>query len=131
MTYVMPKVSWHYISRLDAILLELASLFIRILAALFFIKTNCGMRIDNGEIFAMAQARTYQRLEPSAGLEFIEPAQSPKGLLAHLLTLADAISQRTSIPRERNCPTTKSIIRATSPDRRRRMVCLSEPFWFK
>src|SRR6516164_7623782 len=28
-----------------------------------------GMRIDNGEIFAMAKARTHQRLEPSAGPE--------------------------------------------------------------
>jgi len=35
--------------------------------------------------------RTYQRLEPSAGLELIESAQSPKDLLAHLLTLADAM----------------------------------------
>ena len=49
------------------------------------------MRIDDGEVLTMAQARTYQRLEPSAGLEFIEPAQSPKDLLAHLLTLANAM----------------------------------------
>jgi hypothetical protein len=28
------------------------------------------MRIDNGKLFAMTQARAYQRLEPSAGLEF-------------------------------------------------------------
>jgi hypothetical protein len=48
----------------------------------------CGMRIDDGEVLAMTQARTYQRLEASAGLEFIEPAQSPEDLLAHLLTLA-------------------------------------------
>jgi hypothetical protein len=39
--------------------------------------------------------------------------------------------RQASIPRERNSPTTKSIIRATSPNRRRRMVCLSQPFWFK
>jgi len=50
-----------------------------------------GMRIDNGEIFAMAKARTHQRLEPSAGLELIEPAQGPKDLLANLLTLSDAM----------------------------------------
>src|SRR5580704_13632134 len=47
-----------------------------------------GMRIDKGKLFAMAHSRAYQRLEPSAGLEFIEPAQSPEDLLAHLLTLA-------------------------------------------
>src|SRR6266404_799174 len=35
-----------------------------------------GMRIDKGKLFAMAHSRAYQRLEPSAGLEFIEPAQS-------------------------------------------------------
>ena len=35
-----------------------------------------GMRIDNGKLFAMTKPRAYQRLEPSAGLEFIEPAQS-------------------------------------------------------
>ena len=34
---------------------------------------------------------THQRLEPSAGLELIEPAQGPKDLLTHLLTLADAV----------------------------------------
>ena len=34
-----------------------------------------GMRIDNGEVFAMTQSRPYQRLEPPAGLEFIESAQ--------------------------------------------------------
>jgi hypothetical protein len=39
----------------------------------------------------MTQARAYQRLEPSAGLEFIEPAQSPEDLLTHLLTLANAM----------------------------------------
>src|SRR5262249_54415282 len=50
-----------------------------------------GMRIDNGEVLTMTQARTYQRLEPSAGLELIEPTQGPKDLLAHLLTLADAM----------------------------------------
>ena len=33
----------------------------------------------------------HHRLEPSAGLEFIHPAQSPKDLLAYLLTLADAM----------------------------------------
>ena len=49
------------------------------------------MCIDKGEVFAMTQSRTYQRLEPSAGLEFIEPAQSPENLLAHLLTLAHAM----------------------------------------
>ena len=32
------------------------------------------MRIDNGKLFAMTKPRAYQRLEPSAGLEFIEPA---------------------------------------------------------
>jgi hypothetical protein len=52
---------------------------------------SSGMRIDNGELFAMTQSRAYQRLEPSAGLEFIEPAQSAKDLLTHLLTLADAV----------------------------------------
>jgi len=51
----------------------------------------CGMRIDNDEIFAMAQSGTHQRLEPSAGLELIEQAQGPKDLLAYLLTLADAM----------------------------------------
>src|SRR5215468_7335274 len=50
-----------------------------------------GMRIDNGKLFAMTQPRAHQRLKPSAGLEFIEPAQSPKDLLAHLLTLAHAM----------------------------------------
>jgi hypothetical protein len=30
----------------------------------------------------MTQPRAYQRLEPSAGLEFIEAAQSPEDLLA-------------------------------------------------
>jgi hypothetical protein len=30
-----------------------------------------GMRIDNGEVFAMTQSRAYQRLEPPAGLGFI------------------------------------------------------------
>jgi hypothetical protein len=49
------------------------------------------MRIDNGEVFAMTQSRMHHRLEPSAGLEFIHPAQSPKDLLAYLLTLADAM----------------------------------------
>jgi hypothetical protein len=39
----------------------------------------------------MTQSRAYQRLEPSAGLEFIEPAQSPEDLLTHLLTLAHAV----------------------------------------
>ena len=52
---------------------------------------SSGMGIDNGEVFAMTQSRAHQRLEPSAGLEFIEPAQSPKDLLAHLLTLAHAM----------------------------------------
>jgi hypothetical protein len=52
---------------------------------------SCGMRIDNGKLFTMTQPRTYQRLEPSAGLEFIEPAQGPKDLLANLLTLSDAM----------------------------------------
>src|ERR1700758_3596488 len=50
-----------------------------------------GMCIDNGKLFAMTQSRAYQRLEPSAGLEFIEPAQSPEDLLTHLLTLAHAM----------------------------------------
>src|ERR1700745_390191 len=54
----------------------------------------CGMRIDDGEVLTMAQARTYQRLEPSAGLEFIQPAQSPKDLLAPLLPLSDAHDAR-------------------------------------
>jgi hypothetical protein len=49
-----------------------------------------GMRIDNGEV-SMTQSRTYQRLEPSAGLEFIESAQSAENLLAHLLSLAHAV----------------------------------------
>jgi hypothetical protein len=39
----------------------------------------------------MTHSRAYQRLEPSAGLEFIEPAQSAEDLLTHLLTLADAV----------------------------------------
>jgi hypothetical protein len=30
-----------------------------------------GMRIDKGKLFAMTQPRAYQRLEPTAGLEFI------------------------------------------------------------
>src|SRR5262245_6804027 len=51
----------------------------------------CGMRIDNGEIFAMAQSGRHRRLEPSAGLELIELAQGPKDLLAHLLTLSGAM----------------------------------------
>src|SRR5260370_1040061 len=42
---------------------------------------SSGMRIDKGKLFAMAHSRAYQRLEPSAGLEFIEPAQSPEDLL--------------------------------------------------
>src|ERR1700736_3558508 len=50
-----------------------------------------GMRIDNGEVFAMTQSQAYRRLEPPAGLEFIESAQSPEDLLAHLLTLAHAM----------------------------------------
>ena len=50
-----------------------------------------GMCIDNGEIFAMAQSGTQQRLEPAAGLELIEAAQGPKDLLANLLTLSDAM----------------------------------------
>src|ERR1700752_72601 len=50
-----------------------------------------GMRIDKGKLFAMTHSRTYQRLEPSAGLEFIEPTQSPEDLLVHLLTLAHAM----------------------------------------
>jgi hypothetical protein len=29
-----------------------------------------GMRIDKGKLFAMTQPRAYQRLKPSAGLEF-------------------------------------------------------------
>jgi hypothetical protein len=33
----------------------------------------------------MTQSGAYQRLKPSAGLEFIEPAQSPEDLLAHLV----------------------------------------------
>ena len=49
------------------------------------------MRIDEGEVLTMAQSRAYQRLKPPAGLEFIEPAQSPKDLLAHLLALTDAV----------------------------------------
>ena len=49
------------------------------------------MRIDKGKLFAMTQPRAYQRLQPSAGLEFIQPAQSPKDLLAHLLALTDAV----------------------------------------
>src|SRR6516164_6329768 len=51
-----------------------------------------GMCIDQGKLFAMTQPRAYQRLEPSAGLEFIEAAQSPEDLLAHLLTLAHAMN---------------------------------------
>ena len=39
----------------------------------------------------MTQPRAYQRLKPSAGLEFIEPAQSPEDLLAHLVALTDAM----------------------------------------
>jgi len=50
-----------------------------------------GMRIDKGKLFAMTQSRAYQRLKPSAGLEFIEPAQSPEDLLAHLVALTDAV----------------------------------------
>jgi hypothetical protein len=50
-----------------------------------------GMCIDNGKLFAMTQSRAYQRLKLSAGLELIEPAQSPKDLLAHLLALTDAM----------------------------------------
>src|SRR5438132_3778323 len=46
------------------------------------------MRIDNGKLFTMTQPRAHQRLEPSAGLEFIQPAQSPEDLLTHLFTLA-------------------------------------------
>jgi hypothetical protein len=46
-----------------------------------------GMCIDDGELLTMTQSRTHKGVEPSAGLEFIEPAQSPKDLLAHLLTL--------------------------------------------
>ena len=49
------------------------------------------MRIDKGKLFAMTQPRAYQRLKPSAGLEFIEPAQSPEDLLAHLVALTDAV----------------------------------------
>src|SRR6476646_6353175 len=50
-----------------------------------------GMRIDKGKLFAMTHPRAYQCLEPSAGFEFIESAQSPEDLLAHLLTLAHAV----------------------------------------
>jgi hypothetical protein len=50
-----------------------------------------GMCIDNGKLLAMTQSRAYQRLKLSAGLELIEPAQSPKDLLAHLLALTDAM----------------------------------------
>src|ERR1700739_2642084 len=35
--------------------------------------------------------RAYQRLQPSAGLEFIESAQGAEDLLTHLLTLTDAV----------------------------------------
>src|SRR5258708_28279699 len=52
---------------------------------------SSGMRIDKGKLFAMAHSRAYQRLEPSAGLEFIEPAQSPEDLLAPPPTLAHAL----------------------------------------
>src|SRR6266481_6059303 len=50
-----------------------------------------GMRINKGKLFAMTHPRAYQCLEPSAGFEFIESAQSPEDLLAHLLTLAHAV----------------------------------------
>ena len=50
-----------------------------------------GIRIDDGQVLAMAQPGTHQRFEPPAGLEFIEPAQRPEDLLTHLLTLADAV----------------------------------------
>jgi hypothetical protein len=56
------------------------------------LRLSGGMRIDKGKLFTMTQARTHQRLEPSAGLEFIEPAQSPEDLLAHLVTLAHAMN---------------------------------------
>ena len=57
-----------------------------------------GMRIDKGKSFAMTQSRSYQRLEPSAGL-LIEPAQSPEDLLTHLLTLAHAMDDLCRIRR--------------------------------
>src|ERR1700747_2364564 len=50
-----------------------------------------GMRIDKGKLFAMTQPRAYQRLKPSADLWFIEAAQSPEALLAHLVALTDAV----------------------------------------
>jgi hypothetical protein len=50
-----------------------------------------GMRIDEGQVLTMTHSRAHQRLELSARLEFIEPAQSTKDLLAHFLTLAHAM----------------------------------------
>ncbi len=49
------------------------------------------MRIDKGKLFAMTQPRAYQGLQPSAGLEFIEPAQGAEDLLTYLLALTDAV----------------------------------------
>jgi hypothetical protein len=39
----------------------------------------------------MTQTRAHHSVEPSAGLELIEPAEGPEDLLAHLLTLAHAM----------------------------------------
>jgi hypothetical protein len=50
-----------------------------------------GMRIDDGQVLAMTQARAHQCLQLSARLEFIQPAQRAKDLLAHLLPLARAM----------------------------------------
>ncbi|MBV8173569.1 MAG: hypothetical protein JO151_03275 [Verrucomicrobia bacterium] len=52
---------------------------------------SSGMRIDDREVLTVAQSRTHQSLEPSAGLEFIEPAKSAEDLLTHLFTLAHAM----------------------------------------
>ena len=61
-----------------------------------------GMRIDKSKFFAMTQSRAYQRLETAAGLELIEPAQSPEDLLTHLLTLARAMDDLEDIDRNRH-----------------------------
>ena len=50
-----------------------------------------GMCVDHRQLFAEPQTRTHQRLQLSAGLEDIEPADGAQHVLAHLTLLPKAL----------------------------------------
>jgi len=52
-----------------------------------------GIRINDGQLLAEAQPRTHERVELSAGLKHVKPADSAQDALLHPALLAKAFDQ--------------------------------------